>query len=91
MKATLCLELEADAIRRDWRWRWPIVSGGRTFLSKATSAKDAEILIYAGAPFAANSQGSLLFFELKDRWLCGACGGGWALKCAWLCQIPEWR
>jgi 3-hydroxybutyryl-CoA dehydrogenase len=46
------------------------------FLSKATSAKDAEILIYAGAPFAADSARIVILVELEDESLAEHVGEG---------------
>ena len=52
------------------------------FLSKATNAKDAEILIYAGAPFAADSRRIAILVELEDESLAEHVGKAGSQMCS---------
>src|SRR6188472_2855757 len=47
-----------------------------SFLSKATRAEDADILIYAGTPFAADSARTVILVELEDESLAEHVGEG---------------
>ena len=49
---------------------------GDAFLSKATTAKDADVLIYAGAPFVADSAKIAILVELGDESLAEHVGEG---------------
>jgi 3-hydroxybutyryl-CoA dehydrogenase len=49
---------------------------GDAFLSKATTAKDANVLIYAGAPFVADSAKIAILVELGDESLAEHVGEG---------------
>jgi 3-hydroxyacyl-CoA dehydrogenase-like protein len=49
---------------------------GDAFLSKATTAKDADVLIYAGAPFVADPAKISILVELRDESLAEHVGEG---------------
>ena len=49
---------------------------GDAFLSKATTAKDADVLIYAGAPFVADPAKIAILVELRDESLAEHVGEG---------------
>jgi len=76
-------ELESDAIRCDWSRRQPVVSRWRCVLVKATTAKDADVLIYARRLSAIRPRLlSLSNWEIES--LAEACGRRRSLKCTWL-------
>ncbi len=54
----------------------PSFPDGDAFLSKATTAKDADVLIYAGAPFVADPAKIAILVELRDESLAEHVGEG---------------